>query len=100
MVELTLGLSDYFAFYNSERPHQALGYKTPNEAYLSGIGGGAMIMDKFGGALVEPASAPPAGGAEAGSTNANTSSETPVDAGEKIKPGQRRAAANEVECTA
>ena len=55
MVELTLGLSDYFAFYNGERPHQALGYKTPNAAYSSGIGGGAMIVDKFGDTLVEPA---------------------------------------------
>jgi len=100
MGELTLGLSDYFAFYNGERPHQALGYQTPNTVYLSGIGGGAMIVDKFGDALVEPASAPPAGGAEAGCTNADTSSEAFVGAGAEMKPGQRRSAANEVECTA
>ena len=27
------GLSKYFHFYNKERPHQALGYKTPDEVY-------------------------------------------------------------------
>lgn len=27
------GLSDYFAFYNTERPHQALDYRTPKEVY-------------------------------------------------------------------
>ena len=71
MGELTLGLSDYFAFYNGERPHQALGYQTPNVVYRSGIGGGAVIVDKFSDALVEPASASPAGDAEAGSTSAS-----------------------------
>jgi putative transposase len=54
MVELTLGMTDYFAFYNDERPHQALGYKTPNRVYQSANGGGAMIVDKFCAALVEP----------------------------------------------
>jgi len=100
MAELTLGLSDYFAFYNGERPHQALGQQTPNEVYCLGIGGGAMIVDKFGDAMVEPASAPPAGGAEAGSTIASTNPEAPEEAGGKMKSGQRRPAANEVECTA
>ena len=27
------GLGDYFAFYNHERPHQALAYRTPAEVY-------------------------------------------------------------------
>ena len=63
MVELALGLADYFAFYNGERPHQALGHKTPNTVYSLGIGGGAMIVDKFGDTLVGPApGAPPRGG--------------------------------------
>ena len=47
MSELTDGLTEYFVFYNSERPHQALGQKTPDIVYQSGIGGGAMIVDKF-----------------------------------------------------
>jgi len=29
--EARRGLSDYFAFYNRERPHQALDYRTPHE---------------------------------------------------------------------
>ena len=29
------GLSRYFSFYNQERPHQALGYRTPEEVYFS-----------------------------------------------------------------
>jgi putative transposase len=48
MAELTVGLAQYFAFYNVERPHQSLGYRTPDEVYASGIGGGAIIVDKFG----------------------------------------------------
>ena len=30
-----IGLSDYFRFYNTERPHQALGYRTPAEIFNS-----------------------------------------------------------------
>jgi putative transposase len=48
MAELMVGLAQYFAFYNAERPHQALGYETPNRVYESGIGGGALIADKYG----------------------------------------------------
>jgi putative transposase len=29
-----LGLSHYFAFYNDERPHQSLGYRTPAQVYF------------------------------------------------------------------
>jgi putative transposase len=29
------GLGRYFAFYNEERPHQALGYRTPAAVYRS-----------------------------------------------------------------
>jgi putative transposase len=45
--ELLLGLTQYFAFYNGERYHQALGYKTPDQVYQTAEGGGAMIVDKF-----------------------------------------------------
>ena len=50
MAELTLGLAQYFAFYNAERPHQSLGYQTPASVYRSGVGGGALIADKYTGA--------------------------------------------------
>ena len=50
VAELTLGLAEYFAFYNGERPHQALGNRTPNTVYADGNGGGASIPDYFGGA--------------------------------------------------
>jgi putative transposase len=48
MGELLLGLSKYFVEYNGDRPHQALGNKTPDEVYESASGGGAMIVDKYG----------------------------------------------------
>jgi putative transposase len=54
MGELMLGLTQYMTFYNQERPHQSLGYSTPNEAYRTSIGGGALIVDKFGDAGKEP----------------------------------------------
>jgi len=47
MAELTVGLVQYFAFYNAARPHQALGYETPDHVYRGGIGGGALIVDRF-----------------------------------------------------
>lgn len=52
MAELMLGLAQYFAFYNAERPHQSLGYETPASVYHSGVGGGALIVDKYGDAEV------------------------------------------------
>ena len=48
LPELLLGLRAYFAFYNRERPHQSLGYRTPDLVYHSGAGGGAKIVDRFG----------------------------------------------------
>lgn len=54
--ELTVGLSQYFAFYNNhERHHQALGYRTPAAVYADGMGGGARIPDHFGKQAVSPA---------------------------------------------
>lgn len=47
MGELMFGMTKYFAFYNYERPHQSLGYKTPELVYRTAVGGGAMIVDKF-----------------------------------------------------
>ena len=34
-VQLYEGLNDYFSFYNSKRPHQSLGYRTPEVLYNS-----------------------------------------------------------------
>jgi putative transposase len=51
MGELTMGLAQYFAYYNGERPHQSLGYQTPAAVYLNGCGGGARIVDRFSGAV-------------------------------------------------
>jgi len=50
MAELMIGLAQYFSFHNEKRPRQSLGYQTPDAAYAGGEGGGAMIVDKFGGA--------------------------------------------------
>lgn len=47
MPELQLGLTEYFEFYNTERPHQSLGGLTPIQVYQTGSGGGARIADKF-----------------------------------------------------
>ena len=47
MGELLLGLTKYFAFYNGERPHQALGNQAPDAVHTSSVGGGAMIVDKY-----------------------------------------------------
>jgi putative transposase len=33
--EARIGISNYFRFYNTERPHQAHGYRTPAEVYTS-----------------------------------------------------------------
>jgi putative transposase len=47
VLELTVGLSAYFAYYNAVRPHQGLGMKRPDEVYASAVGGGALIVDKY-----------------------------------------------------
>ena len=48
VAELTLGLAEYVAFYNEERPPQSLGNRTPNAVYADGDGGGASkVAPKF-----------------------------------------------------
>ena len=37
--ELESGLAAYFWFYDEERPHQSLGYRTPGEVYRAGLAG-------------------------------------------------------------
>lgn len=51
LPELLLGLTEYFAFYNTERPHQALEYRTPEAVHRSGEGGGARIAYDGGSAV-------------------------------------------------
>ena len=36
MSELLIGLTEYFVLYNTERPHQSLGYDTPDQVYRTG----------------------------------------------------------------
>jgi putative transposase len=45
---LLIGLTDYFVFYNEDRLHQSLGYKTPSVVYQAATGGGAKIVNKYG----------------------------------------------------
>ena len=33
MLDPESGLTDYFCFYDEERPHQSLDYRTPGEVY-------------------------------------------------------------------
>ncbi len=40
-MELIIGLTEYFVFYNDERPHQSLGNRTPAVVYSTARGGGA-----------------------------------------------------------
>jgi putative transposase len=47
MSGLQLGLTEYFEFYNTERPHQSLGNLTPFQVYQTASGGGARVVDKF-----------------------------------------------------
>lgn len=91
MGELTTGLAEYFAFYNGERPHQSLGHQTPDVVYRTARGGGAVIVDKFPRA-VEDCPVPLRSTGQSSTATATTQA--------KATPGQRRPAANEVECAA
>jgi putative transposase len=93
MGELMGGLTEYFIFYNGERPHQSLGQKTPDVVYRTGKGGGAMIVDKYPRAVEgTPASLR--------STGVPSTADSKLEVIATAKPGQRRPAAIEVECTA
>jgi len=93
MGELMAGLAEYFTFYNGERPHQSLGQKTPDVVYRTGMGGGAMIVDKYPRA-VEGTPVP------LRSTGVPSTAESKSEVIAKAKPGQRRPAVIEVECAA
>jgi len=97
--ELTIGLTKYFAFYNGERPHRALNDRTPDVAYRTGTGGGAMIVDEFGGAGAE-SPVPLRSTADSAPAEEKSKATAKSKARSRAKPGQRRPAAIAVECTA
>ena len=93
MEQLMVGLTEYFVFYNGERPHQSLGYETPSVVYQSATGGGAMIVDKFPRTVEEtPAPLRSAGISSTAGSAVTTTATTKA----KAKPGQRRPTASEV----
>jgi putative transposase len=61
LPELLLGLTESFAFYNGERPHQSLGYLTPEAVYRSGEGGGRRGSQNRGSLRRDHAGAAPNG---------------------------------------
>lgn len=93
MDELRRGLGEYFTFYNGERPHQSLAFKTPDAVYRTATGGGAKIVDKY---PREPEESPVPLRSTEDSSGSNHHPATPA----KTQPGQRRAAAIELECAA
>jgi len=97
MGELRAGLAEYFTFYNGERPHQSLDYKTPDVVYRTATGGGALIVDKFPhGVLVDENHVP------IFSTEKEGSIEDGVEVKIKLQQGQcrRRSVMNEVKYAA
>jgi putative transposase len=48
-----VGLGNYFRFYNAERPHQTLGYRTPAEVFYS------TLVEATNGVMVESLSPDP-----------------------------------------
>ena len=97
MGELVIGLTAYFAFYNEERPHQSLTNQTPDKVYQTASGGGAIILEKYGDSLPET-SDPLRSSGVSGSTIRNNKATATTKV--KVKTGQRRAAAGELEPTA
>jgi putative transposase len=43
-----IGIGDYFRFYNTQRPHQALGYRTPAEVYENSMESDSEAMIESG----------------------------------------------------
>ena len=90
MGELLLGLTQYFGFYNGERPHQALNDRTPDAVYRSGVGGGAIIVDKY------PRAEPVSCGSLRSPQDTGSAANTPLSI---TKSGQRCSAARHIACT-
>ena len=96
MQDLLMGLTHYFMFYNNERKHQSLGYQTPESVYLSGVGGGAKIVNKFGGAIEEsPVALSSTDDSSITKTESTAATTSKTESAATPKPGQRRAAVAE-----
>ena len=93
--ELVIGLTAYFAFYNEERPHQSLNYKTPALVHQTASGGGAMILEKYGDSLPETSDP-----LRSSDVSGSIVKDVKATATREVKTGQRRAAASEMEPTA
>ena len=94
MSELQKGLKEYFFLYNGERPHQSLGNRTPDVVYQTGIGGGALIVDKFPHAEKEAKAKAKTEATATSKTTAKSNASTE----KKASTGQRCSAANVVKC--
>lgn len=88
--ELLIGLTQYFGFYNGERPQQALSNRTPEAVYRSGVGGGAIIVDKY------PRAEPVSCGERSEQQDTGSAANTTTS---KQESGQRCSAAPHFECT-
>jgi putative transposase len=52
--EARIGIGNYFRFYNTERPHQALGYRTPAEVFIPDVADGCKpTMEYTKGGMIE-----------------------------------------------
>ena len=94
MGELMIGLTKYFPFYNTGRLHQSLDQETPAVVYQTAVGGGALIVDKFGGTANQKSVSLRDGATQ---VTAEAKSESTTKTRVRAKPGQRRAAASEIE---
>jgi putative transposase len=92
-IELSAEETAKFGIYNSERPHKSLGNQTSDVVHRTAIGGGALIVDKFGGAGGETP-------APLRSTGVSPPAEARAQSKATAKPGQRRPAASEIRGTA
>ena len=56
-----IGLGNYFRFYNTERPHQALGYRTPAEVFIPSVAEGftSTTLETTKGGMVESLTSDP-----------------------------------------
>ena len=48
VAEARAGIDAYLEFYNQQRPHQALGYRTPAEVYQNGQEGKKVAAQEVG----------------------------------------------------